>query len=69
MKKKITLVALLFCGICTTCFAREVYRFLSSCGIPFYMDLDRLRTPEDFEAMYIMSDQTLCPENWDIDQF
>ena len=69
MKKKIALMMLLICSVCTTCFAKEVVQFLTSCGKTFYLDLDRVKTPEDFEAMYIAADQTLCPENWGIDNF
>lgn len=69
MKKKITIALLLLISIFANCYAKEVYKFLTSCGKSFYLDMDSLKTPEDFEAMYILCDQTLCPENWDIDSF
>lgn len=69
MKKKILLTFSLVAIVSATCYAKHVVQVLTSCGELAVVDVDRFNSPEDFEAQLILIDQTLCPENWDIDSF
>lgn len=69
MKKKFALAFMLIILACNIGYAKRPVEITTSCGITAYIDMDRCHSVEEFNEMVILMDQTLCPENWGIENF